>query len=68
MLHELYWSGYEADYRPRTAEQLAGAREKRAAKAEEAERQVWEESLKDNLFADLIRAEGFEPRRKGKPR
>lgn len=63
----LYWAGYERGYRPASAEELAARRERREAKAEAAERAEWEASLDGNLFADLIRAEGFEPTRKGKP-
>lgn len=35
---ELHWSGFDGDYTPRTAVQLAEAREKRERKAEEKER------------------------------
>lgn len=33
--HQVHWSGYEPDYRPKTAEQLAAAREGRERKADE---------------------------------
>jgi len=55
----LYWSGYDPEYAPKTAEQLAAARVKREEKA------VEKEALRNPLFADVIRAEGF-VRRKGK--
>lgn len=55
--HSLYWAGYEPDYRPQSAEQLAVARERRQQKA------VEKEVLDSPLFADLIRAEGYVPRR-----
>lgn len=55
----LYWAGYESGYTPRTAEQLAAARERREQKAVEKE-------AEGSLFADLIRAEGYvTPKRKG---
>ena len=56
--HGLHWAGYEPDYRPQTAEQLAAARARRQAKAVEREAQD------SPLFADLIRAEGYVPRRR----
>lgn len=56
----LYWSGFEKDYRPQTAEQLATARSKREARSVEKE-------ADGSLFADLIRQEGYVPRQ-GKPR
>lgn len=56
----LYWSGFEKDYRPQSAEQLAMARSRREARSVEKE-------ADGSLFADLIRQEGYEPRQ-GKPR
>jgi hypothetical protein len=56
--HSLYWAGYEPDYRPQSAEQLAAARERRQQRAVEKEAQDCP------LFADLIRAEGSMPRGK----
>ena len=58
----LYWAGYEPNYRPRTAEQLAAARTKREQRAVEKEAQA------NPLFADIILAEGLLPNRKGRPR
>jgi hypothetical protein len=52
----LYWAGYEPDYRPRSAEQLAAARRRREQKA------VEKEAEERPLFADVIRPEGFDPR------
>jgi hypothetical protein len=52
--YSLYWSGFEPDYRPQSAEQLAAARERREQKAVETE-------AEGNLFAELIRAEGYVP-------
>ncbi|WP_143393238.1 hypothetical protein [Fimbriiglobus ruber] len=57
--YSLYWAGYEPGYTPRTAEQLATAREKREAKAVERE-------AEGNLFADAVREEGFIPKRRGR--
>jgi len=59
--YSLFWAGYEA-YSPKTAEQLAAAREKRQ------QREVEKEAQANPLFAEIIRAEGFVPRRKGNPR
>ena len=59
--YSLYWAGYEPDYRPKSAEQLAAARHRREQKAVEAE-------AKGNLFADLVRAEGYVAKPPGKPR
>jgi hypothetical protein len=56
--HSLYWAGYEPDYRPQSAERLAAARERRQAKAVEKEAQD------SPLFAEVIRAEGYVPRRR----
>lgn len=54
--YSLYWAGYEAGYRPRTAAQLAAARARREEKAVERE-------AEGSLFADLIREEGYAPKR-----
>jgi hypothetical protein len=54
--YSLYWAGYEADYRPRTAGQLAVTRARREQKAVERE-------AEGSLFADLIRQEGYVPRK-----
>jgi hypothetical protein len=53
--YSLHWSGFEPDYVPKTAEQLAAARKKREDKA------VEKEAAESPLFADLIRAEGYVP-------
>lgn len=53
--YSLFWAGYEL-YKPQSAEALAAAREKREAKAVEKE-------AEGNLFADLVRAEGYVPKR-----
>lgn len=53
----LCWSALEL-YEPKSAEQLAAAREKREAKA------VEKEAADSPLFADLIRAEEYVPRRR----
>lgn len=55
--HSLYWAGYEPNYRPQSAEQLAAARERREKAA------VEREAAAAPLFAALIRAEGYVPRR-----
>lgn len=52
------WGCFEPDYRPQTAEQLAAAREKREQKA------VEREAESAPLFAQLIRSEGFVPKRR----
>lgn len=57
-MYEVQWSGFEPDYRPQSADQLAAAREKREAKALEREAQA------HPLFADVIRAEGKPGRRR----
>jgi hypothetical protein len=54
--YSLYWAGFETDYRPKTAEQLAAAREKRQERAVEREAEA------APLFADLIREEGYVPK------
>lgn len=59
--YSLYWAGYETGYRPKTAEQLAAAREAREQRAVEKE-------AEGSLFADLIREEGYVPKRKGRTR
>jgi hypothetical protein len=60
--YSLYWDGYETDYRPRSAEQLAADRARREQKAVEKE-------AAGSLFAEQILAEGYvKPKRKGKPR
>jgi hypothetical protein len=56
--YSLYWSGFEPDYRPRTADQLAAARARREQKAVERE-------AEGSLFADLIREEGYVPKPPG---
>ncbi len=60
--YQLHWSGFEPDYRPRSAEQLAAAREKPNA----AQRQAVEEEAKRSLFPEWVREEGYVPDRKGK--
>ncbi|WP_088255571.1 hypothetical protein [Fimbriiglobus ruber] len=57
--YSLYWAGYEPGYAPRTAEQLAAARVKREARGVERE-------AKGNLFGQIIREEGFVPKRRGR--
>jgi hypothetical protein len=50
----LYWSGYEPDYRPKTAEQLASARDRREQKAADKERQEIEALAAGTLFPEWI--------------
>lgn len=66
--YQLHWSGFEPDYRPRSAEQLAAAREKRKAKEDDAHRQAVEEAAEGSLFPEWVREEGYVPDRKGKGR
>lgn len=49
----LYWSGYEPDYKPRTAASLAAARERREARV------VEREATNAPLFAEVIREQGY---------
>src|SRR5262249_52028477 len=58
--YSLCWRALEL-YTPQSAEQRAAAREKRQQKELAAE-------AKGNLFAEQVRAEGYVPKRKGKPR
>jgi hypothetical protein len=58
--YSLYWAGYEPDYHPKSAEQLAAARLRREEKAVEREAQA------APLFADLIREEGYVPKRRAR--
>jgi hypothetical protein len=51
----LYWSGYEPEYTPRTAEQLAAARERREQKAAAQEQEAIEKLATGSLFPDWIR-------------
>jgi hypothetical protein len=53
--YSLCWGWFEPGYRPKSAEQLAAAREKRQ------ERAVEKEAEGAPLFADLIREEGYVP-------
>lgn len=53
----LCWGWFEADYRPQIAEQLAVASEKRQVRAVEKE-------AEGSLLADLIREEGYVPKRR----
>ena len=59
--YSLFWAGYET-YSPRTAEQLAAAREKREQKA------VEQDAQKHPLFADAIRSGKWRPERSRRPR
>jgi hypothetical protein len=60
--YSLCWGWFEPSYRPASAEKLADMRAKREEKAVAKE-------AEGNLFADMIREEGYvKPRRKGKPR
>ena len=54
--YSLYWAGYDADYQPRTAAQLAAARARREQRAIDHE-------AEGSLFADLIREEGYVPKK-----
>jgi hypothetical protein len=56
----LYRGGFEKNYRPQTADQLATARARREAKAVKRE-------IDGSLFGDLIQEEGYVPKR-GKSR
>lgn len=56
--YSLCWGWFEGNYRPQSAEQLAASREKRQAKAVETEAEA------SPLFADLIRAEGYTPKKR----
>lgn len=66
--YQLHWSGFEPDYRPRSAGQLAAARERREAKAEDARRRAVEEAAEASLFPTWVREVGYVPDRKGKGR
>jgi hypothetical protein len=57
--YSLCWGWFEPDYKPKSAEQLAAARERREEKAVERE-------AEGSLFADIIRAEGYQPKRRGR--
>jgi hypothetical protein len=50
----LYWSGYDPDYNPKTAEQLAAARGRREQKAADKERREIEELAAGSLFPEWI--------------
>jgi hypothetical protein len=66
--HSLYWAGYEKDYAPRTAEQLAAAREKREEKAEEKEQKEIEYLANASLFPEWIKEQAAEQKEKKKGR
>ena len=61
---EIHWSGFEPNYRPASAEQLAAARAKREAKAERRWQEQVDREARSSLFPDLVR-ERAEERRKG---
>lgn len=65
--YSLYWGGYETEYTPRTAEQLADAREKREEKAEAKWQAEVEKTANASLFPDFVR-EHMEENRKKKGR
>lgn len=57
--HQVHWSGFEKGYAPRSAESLAKARTKRQERAVEKE-------ADGSLFADVIREEGYVPKRRAR--
>lgn len=50
----LYWSGYDPDYNPKTAELLAAARGRREEKAADKERKAVEQLAAGSLFPEWI--------------
>ncbi len=66
--HSLYWAGYETEYAPRTAEQLADVREKREEKAEAKWQNEVEEQAKNSLFPEWIKEQAQEQREQKKGR
>jgi hypothetical protein len=67
--HSLYWAGYETEYAPKSAEQLAEAREKREIKAEENWQKQVEKAATGSLFPDFVREQMEENRpKKGRKR
>lgn len=63
----LFWSGYEPDYRPQSAEALAAARERREEKKDAKERDEIEKLAAGSLFPEWI-LEQAEEQKKGRKR
>ena len=61
--HSLYWAGYEPDYRPKNAEQLAAARARREQKAEDKERKEIDALAEGSLFPEWVKEQAQDAKR-----
>lgn len=59
----LYWSGYDPDYNPKTAEQLAAARDRREQKAAAREQEEIETLAAGSLFPDWVREQAAQQKK-----
>ena len=59
----LYWAGYEPDYRPKNAEQLAAARARREQKAEDKERKEIDALAEGSLFPEWVKEQAQDAKR-----
>jgi hypothetical protein len=66
--YSLYWAGYETEYAPKSAEELATARGKREEKAEAKWQAEVEKEARQSLFPDFVREQAEEARKQKKGR
>jgi hypothetical protein len=64
----LYWAGYETGYAPRTADQLAAARDRREEKAESKWQAEVEKEAAASLFPEWVKEQAVEARKEKKGR
>jgi hypothetical protein len=66
--YSLCWGWYEPDYAPKSAEQLAAAREKREDKAEAKWQKEVDKAANSSLFPEWVREQAAEQRQQKKGR